>query len=236
MMTLSAATDEGTGMEFFEELVASTAGERSELYAVPQIQDALSGAITREMYVDFLTQAYHHVRHTVPLLTLAHHTLKPSQASFGPAFEDYVREEIGHDQWILEDIRNCGRDPDLVSSGRPRFATELMIAYAYDFVSRINPLGFFGMVFVLEGTSAALALKGANAILQSLKLPPECFSYLTSHGTLDQEHMEFFRGLMTKVDASEDRASIIHMAKAMFVLYANVFRSIPRPQGSQDGL
>lgn len=104
-------------------------------------------------------------------------------------------------------------------------ATDVMVAYAYDYVSRINPLGMFGMVFVLEGTSVALATKGALAVLQSLKLPAECFTYLISHGSLDQEHMENLRRLMSEVHSPEDQAAIIHMARTMFVLYANVFRS-----------
>ena len=65
---------------------------------------------------------------------------------------------------------------------------EVMVAYAYDLVNRRNPAGFFGMVFVLEGTSVAMALTAADQIQQALKLPDAAFSYLRSHGTLDQEH------------------------------------------------
>jgi heme oxygenase len=103
----------------------------------------------------------------------------------------------------------------------------MMVAYAYDFVNRRNPAGFFGMVFVLEGTSTQLATAGAGALMLSLKLPENCFRYLTSHGTLDISHMQFFRTLMDKIDDPRDQADIIHMAKRMFVLFANVFRAIP---------
>ena len=41
-----------------------------------------------------------------------------------------------------------------------------MVAYAYDTVQRRNPVGFFGMVYVLEGTSVALALSAADASRQ----------------------------------------------------------------------
>ena len=49
------------------------------------------------------------------------------------------------------------------------------------------------MVLVLEGTSIKLATNAAGIIKETLKLPDSTFSYLTSHGSLDIEHMEFLR-------------------------------------------
>ena len=62
-----------------------------------------------------------------------------------------------------------------------------MVSYAYDTIQRGNPVGFFGMVLVLEGTSVALATRAANSIQTSLDLPRNAFSYLLSHGDLDIE-------------------------------------------------
>ena len=42
--------------------------------------------------------------------------------------------------------------------------TELMVAYVYDRIARHNPVSFFGMVNVLEGTSIALATRAAGSI------------------------------------------------------------------------
>jgi hypothetical protein len=88
-------------------------------------------------------------------------------------------------------------------------------------------MGMFGMVYVLEGTSIALATAGASAVGTSLGLGPECFSYLTSHGALDQAHMAFFARLMDQVDDARDQAAIIHVARRVFGLFADMFRSIP---------
>ena len=78
------------------------------------------------------------------------------------ALDEYIDEERGHDEWILNDIRACGGDAQAVSRGRPGHATEVMVAFAYDAIARGNPLGFFGMVHVLEGTSVSLALLAAE--------------------------------------------------------------------------
>ena len=103
-----------------------------------------------------------------------------------------------------------------------------MVAYAYDVAMRRNPVGFFGMVFVLEGTSVALALDAASRIQRTLALPDRAFSYLRSHGTLDQEHTEHLAGIVRRLEAPADRSAITDCANAMFWLYGNVFRSLDR--------
>ena len=49
-------------MPFFEELQRRTSVARAELFAIPVIQECLAGRATREQYLAFLGQAYHHVR------------------------------------------------------------------------------------------------------------------------------------------------------------------------------
>ena len=66
-------------------------------------------------------------------------------------------------------------DAEKIRTGTPRPATEFMVSYIYDYVTRINPAGLFGMVLVLEGTSIELASKGAAAIQSSLGLGDDCF-------------------------------------------------------------
>lgn len=214
-------------MTFFETLQRETEAERNALYAVPLVADALKGNVTRESYIAYLTQAYHHVRHTTPLLMTAGGRLTQEQNEIRKAFAEYIEEEIGHEEWILNDIAACGGEKEAARRSRPNRATELMVAYAYDSVTRGNPVSFLGMVFVLEGTSTNLATHAAEVMMKSLGLKRNCFSYLLSHGSLDIEHMKFFEKLVNGIDSTEDQQAIIHMAKIMFGLFADMFRSIP---------
>jgi len=216
-------------MSFHARLLAETAGERTDLVQVPIIQGCLRGEVSLPSYEAFLTQAYHHVRHTVPLLRACKAALPPHHAWLLDAMDEYIEEEQGHDAWILDDLRACGADAEAVRRGRPAHATEVMVAYAYDTIARGNPLGFFGMVHVLEGTSVALALMAADRIQQHLGLPDAAFSYLRSHGTLDQEHTAHFALLMDRIDEAVDQAAIVHAAKAFYRLYGDVFRGLPLP-------
>ena len=216
---------------FFQQLVRETLPARGAMVSAPIIQGCLQGRVSLPSYVAFLTEAYHHVRHTVPLLKACKAALPPQHAQWlDAAMDEYIEEEAGHDEWILSDIAACGADAEAVRHGRGGHATEVMVAYAYDLIARGNPLGFFGMVHVLEGTSVALALMAADQIQAHLQLPDRAFSYLRSHGTLDQQHTAHFAELMNQIDAPEDRAAIVHAAQAFYRLYGDVFRGLPLPQ------
>jgi pyrroloquinoline quinone (PQQ) biosynthesis protein C len=133
---------------------------------------------------------------------------------------------MGHQEWILNDISALGGNSEKVRHGESSLETELMVSYAWDTIQRKNPIGFFGMVLVLEGTSVQLATQAAQAIQQTLELPDEAFSYLISHGSLDIEHVSFFEKLMNKIDNAKDQEAIIHCAKVMYKLYGDIFRGL----------
>ncbi len=217
-------------MTFFDRLQQETEQERNYLLSAPIIQRCMSqGQFSLEEYIDFLTQAFHHVKHTVPLLMAVGSRLPAEKENYREAIAEYIEEELGHQEWILNDLAACGADKETIRHGRPGMATELMVAYAYDTVMRNNPMAFFGMVFVLEGTSINLASQAADIIQQHLGLPNKAFSYLRSHGSLDQEHMVFFAKLMNSLTELKDQEDILHAAKMFFKLYGNIFRSINHP-------
>ncbi len=213
-------------MNFFDRLKTETAAEKAGLYTAPLINKGLAGELTLDEYIEFLTQAYHHVKHTTPLLMAVGSRLPEEKEWLRNAVAEYIEEELGHQEWILNDIAACGADKEAVRSSQPAAETELMVAYAYDTIYRINPLGFFGMVHVLEGTSIASADAAADGVQKSLGLPNNAFSYLRSHGSLDQEHVKFFEGLMNQITDKDEQDLIIHCAKMVYRLYGDVFRSV----------
>ena len=105
-------------MTFHEQLARATAPDRDFLLAAPVIQRALAGDVTRELYVAFLTQAYHHVRHTVPLLMAVGSRLPDRHGWLQDAILHYLEEETGHDEWILNDIERAGGDRAAAAASR----------------------------------------------------------------------------------------------------------------------
>jgi heme oxygenase len=213
-------------MTFFQQLQQATGSERAALLASPIIGAAMTGRVGREHYIRFLSRAYHHVKHTAPLLMACGARLTDQQEWLRGAVAHYIEEEIGHHEWILDDIAAAGGDAAAVRASQADFDTDVMVAYAYDTVMRRNPVGLFGMVYVLEGTSVSLASNAANVLKDALDLPASAFTYLSSHGALDVEHIGDFERLVNRLEASDDRDAVVRSANVFFRLYGNVLRGI----------
>ncbi len=218
-------------MSFYQTLLQATETERAELLSLPLIAQGAKGQISLATYIGFLTQAYHHVKHTTPLLMACGARLPAHYEWLRTAIGEYIEEEMGHQEWVLNDIAECGEDKETVRASKTKttqasVATEVMVAYAYDMINRVNPIGFFGMVLVLEGTSTAVATQAGETLMSSLNLPKKAFSYLLSHGSLDISHVSFYESLVNQITDANDQTMLIHSAKVFYQLYGDIFRTI----------
>jgi pyrroloquinoline quinone (PQQ) biosynthesis protein C len=214
-------------MTFFDHLCSETEHEQRYLLGAPIIQRALSGDITLAEYQAFLTQAYHHVKHTTPLLMRSGSRIASSQEWLRKAVIEYINEEYGHERWILNDLKATGIDPQTIVESEPHTTTAAMVALVYHQIDDAHATAFFGMAHVLEGTSVKLATQAARQIQTKLKQPDSAFSYLLSHGDLDQDHVQFFELLMNKVSDEASQRAIISTARHVYRLYGDMFRAIP---------
>jgi hypothetical protein len=83
---------------FYDQLAAETAAQRDYLLTAPAIERTMSGGITPQLYQAFLSQAYHHVRHTVPLLMAVGSRLRSDQEWLRGEIVHYVEAGYGHEQ------------------------------------------------------------------------------------------------------------------------------------------
>jgi hypothetical protein len=209
-------------MTAYDRLYAETASARNRFLAIPLVRQAAAEGGSRAVYLDFLTQAYHHVKHTFPLLSLAA-ALTKNERYQGALFE-YMKEERGHDKWILDDIRALGGNADKVANSKPDVACETMVGYAYYAIEHISPYAILGMVHVLEGLSIMLAHTVATAVKNSLKTQGNAgFSYLVSHGSLDIEHVTLFKNFVNGFEDADTVDIIIDAARVFYRLYGAIF-------------
>jgi pyrroloquinoline quinone (PQQ) biosynthesis protein C len=212
-------------MSFYEQLIAETAESRDAFLSIPLVRSTIRNGASRKLYLDFLAEAFHHVKHTFPLLALA--ASRTPDQRYQDALVEYMEEERGHEKWILNDIRAVGGDADRVRDGQGGPACRIMVAYAYYAIEHISPYAFLGSVHVLEGISVLLADQVADAMKASLGLESDTgFTYLRTHGSLDTEHVAFFR---TLVDGFSDRKTqriIIDNARIFYRLYGSIFHDL----------
>ncbi|MDB5603788.1 MAG: heme oxygenase family [Bradyrhizobium sp.] len=218
-------------MSFHEQLVAETAHSRDAFLSIPLVRNALRNGASRSLYLDFLTEAYHHVKHTFPLLALA--ASRTTDERYQDALVEYMDEERGHEKWILDDIRVLGGDPDAVRNGQAGPACRIMVGYAYYAIEHVSPYAFLGSVHVLEGISVLLADQLADVMKQSLGMESDAgFTYLRTHGSLDTEHVAFFQKLVDGFYDRDVQRIIIDNATIFYRLYGALFHDL----GARAGL
>jgi pyrroloquinoline quinone (PQQ) biosynthesis protein C len=178
------------------------------------------------LYLDFLAQAYHHVRSTAPLLAQAAARCGPEDHLYQSALFEYMAEERGHELWILEDIHAVGGDAEQVRRSAPRFPCKVMVGHAYYVIDRVSPYGLLGMIHVLEGMAVALAGKAVSALRESIGAADDGgFKYLTTHGDLDVRHSEFFENLINQID-QRHLPLVIETTGDFYRLYGDLFRDL----------
>lgn len=213
-------------MPAFERLISQTAPAKRDFIALPLIQDVLTNGAPKELYLDFLGQAYHHVRHTAPLMALAASRCGPADGRYRDALFDYIQEERGHEEWILGDIADLGGNADTVKTGSPRLPCRVMVGQAYYLVDRVSPYGLLGMVHVLEGMAVELASRAVHAIRRTVGASADKgFKYLTTHSDLDVGHTEFFERLIDEIDPRH-LPLVTESTNDFYILYGNIFRDL----------
>lgn len=220
-------------MSFYDQLQQETAVERQRFLSIPLIGRAISEGASRETYLAFLGEAYHHVSHTFPLLALA--ASRTTDERYQDALVEYMEEERGHEKWILNDIVFFGGNAEAVRRAGPSPATIAMIGYSYYAIEHVSPYAMLGSVHVLEGMSVLLADKLADRLSQSWgQQGTGGFSYLRSHGSLDQSHVAFFRDLINGFEDPAVRRLIIGNSRIFHHLYGGIFREIDARESLAD--
>jgi hypothetical protein len=184
------------------------------------------GNLTKALYISFLTQWYHILKHTLPIILATQSRLTEETEWLTDVIGEFTEQMASNEELILNDIAVCGGDIEQVRHSRAHMTTELMVSYAYDTVNRINPLGILGMHHVLEGAVLSLAHRSADNIGNTSLVPKDALTYLYTHGSLLQDNADVFIGVMNRIDRSEDRNQIIRSAQIFYKLYADIFLSL----------
>jgi pyrroloquinoline quinone (PQQ) biosynthesis protein C len=212
-------------MSFYDRLMSETVKDREAFLTIPIVQHAIRNGASRQLYVDFLTEAYHHVKHTFRLLALA--ASRTSDERYQDALVEYMDEERGHEKWILDDIKTVGGDPEIVRAGTPGMPCQIMVGYAYYAIEHVSPYTYLGSVHVLEGMSVLLADKLADAMKKSLGQESDAgFTYLRTHGALDTDHVAFFHTLVDGFEDPDTQRIIIDHARIFYRLYGAIFQEL----------
>ncbi len=215
--------------EFFERLEREIAPAKQRFFETRLVREFMAGTVPLEAYKGYLRETYHFTRHTPRFLAAAAVRFGYHLDKARRRFLKHCLEEFGHDQFALDDLAALGENPEEVRASEPLPATRAMVAFHYHMAEHENPLGMFGMIYVLENLGQNEGGVAARRIVEGLGIPESAATFLLRHAELDVAHVrEAKRAILETVNTPEDEAAVIYSAKAAFELYAFMFESIWR--------
>ena len=211
-------------MSVYDLIIEQTSEDRETFANLPLIRYILSEGMPREAYLEFLEQLYHVVWHFCPTMAAAAARCGDDRRILRYALYHQIDEEKGHEEWVLNDVDAMGGDREAVKNGIPAAPIQAMIGFNYYASEHQNPAAVFGMIHVLEEVAASFASQAARKIAEAVGVPgPEGFTFLQSHGDMDQDHVAEFKELVEQVTDPADQQAIINASRVNYTMFGALF-------------
>lgn len=212
---------------FFGELVAQTDEARRSFETNPVVLDAVANGMPAARYRKFLLELYHIVRHFNPVTAAAASRVPDSHRQVRYFLYEHMHEESGHEEWVLNDLEAVGVAKDEVPSHVPSINTLALTGYNYWAADRRHPCSMLGMMYALEVIASVYGGPFSSAIREALFLDGDRgVSFISSHATMDTEHIADLRILLNTLQDAEARAAVVESALVNFHHFTRIFESV----------
>jgi pyrroloquinoline quinone (PQQ) biosynthesis protein C len=214
-------------LPFFADLVSRTDEARRAFESNSKVLDIVANGLPLERYRKLLLELYHVVWHFNPVCAAAASRVSDEQKQVRYFLYDHMKEEQGHEEWVVNDLDVVGVKADEVVAYKP---TEHMLAlngYNYWAADRRHPCSVLGMLYALEVIASVYGGPMTAAITDSLLLQGDRgISFISSHATLDAEHMADLRLIMNTLQDEDAKDAIIEAATFNFHQFGRVLEAI----------
>jgi len=140
---------------------------------------------------------------------------------------DHMTEEKGHEEWVLNDLGVVGVSPQAAQAYRPTVALLGLNGYNYWSADRRHPCSVLGMVYALEVVASVYGGPLTSAITDSLLLEGDRgISFISSHATMDAEHMAELRVILNQVEDDDAKNAIVESTIFNFHQFGRVLELI----------
>lgn len=212
---------------FFVDLIARTDEARRAFETNPVVLDAVAHGMPLPRYRALLLELYQFVWHFNPICAAAASRIPDKLRQVRYFLYEHMHEESGHEQWVSNDLEAVGVKLSTVLDHRPSVDTLAMIGYNHWAADRRDPCSVLGMMYTLEVIASVYGGTFAEAIRQSLLLEGDRgVSFISSHATMDAEHMAELRQVLNTVDDDAAREAIVESTLVNFHHVTRVFEAV----------
>jgi pyrroloquinoline quinone (PQQ) biosynthesis protein C len=212
-------------MSFFITLIESSDVQRREIETAPRVQAMMHKGLTLAEYKAFLHDLYHIVLHFCPTMAAAAARCDARLDNIRAELAERIVEETGHEQWVLEDVAAVGGDICSVTTLPPSAPVQAMIGYNYYAADRVHPCSVLGMLYVLEVIASVYGGKVADSIARAIGRDPGKggFRFLSSHATMDADHLAQLNVLLKTIADPAAQTAIIDSTRVNFHQFGQLF-------------
>jgi pyrroloquinoline quinone (PQQ) biosynthesis protein C len=214
-------------MMFFADLVLRTDEARRAFETHPVVLDAVARGMSLERYRNLLLELYHVVWHFNPISAAAASRLADEHKQLRYFLYEHMHEESGHEEWVRNDLKAIGVEPDAVEAYAPSPFTRALVGYNYWAADRAHPASALGMLYTLEVIASVYGGPFASAIKEALLLEGEAgVSFISSHATLDAEHMAELRKILNTLHDTPAQDAVVASALLNFHHFTRLIEQV----------
>jgi len=214
-------------LPFFIDLVSRTDEARRGFETNPNVLEIVANGLPVERYRKLLLELYHVVWHFNPICAAAASRVPDAHRHIRYFLYDHMKEEAGHEEWVLNDLHAMGVQRTDVLNAPATLHCLGLTGYNYWVADRGHPCSVLGMVYALEVIASVYGGPISAAIRESLLLEgDQGISFISSHATLDAEHMAELRLVMNRIDDADARNAIVETTAFNFHQFTRILEAI----------
>lgn len=214
-------------LPFFADLITRTDEARREFETNPVVLDAVAHGMPIERYRKLLLELYHLVWHFNPVCAAAASRVPDKLRQVRYFLYEHMHEESGHEQWVMNDLEAVGVRQTALLAHQPALTTLALTGYNYWAADRRDPCSVLGMMYTLEVIASVYGGTFAEAIRSSLLLEGDRgVSFISSHATMDAEHMAELRQVLNTIEDDAAREAIVESTLVNFHHFTRMFEAI----------
>jgi hypothetical protein len=177
-----------------------------------------------DLYTDYLFMLHSMMRASVPLMRTALERASvladedPAAAGFAAYLSKHIREEMHHDDWLLDDLEVLGVDRAQMLARIPSSTVAEMAGSQYYWIYHYHPIALLGYIAVMEGYPNTLEM--IDDIRAKTGFPREAFRTLIKHAHLDIRHRDDLNEMIDSLPLTPTYTALITVSAIQTVHFA----------------
>jgi Iron-containing redox enzyme len=167
----------------------------------------------KEMFPEFLFMMHSIIRSSVSLMNAAAESAEgraetdPVCGKIAAYYRVHAREEMHHDDWLLEDMLSMSMARTDVLNRLPSPAVASLVGAQYYWALHVHPVSLLGYLAVLEGNPPSLKRLGEFRTRKGI--PLEGLRTMLKHARLDPHHRDELFAQIDELPLTENLSELI---------------------------